>query len=129
MALKTHYSENNLIEIGVDECGRGPIFGRMYFGACIWPNDIENNLIKDSKKYSRTSNSIEKAYDFIIDNCISYGISYCEPEEIDKYGLASCLKTCMKEAVEDVSIYPDIILIDGEHGNVLLDNIDIRGTY
>ena len=40
MALNKHYLEDTtILEIGVDEAGRGPLFGRVYAAAVILPKD------------------------------------------------------------------------------------------
>jgi ribonuclease HII len=48
------YNDNSTIEIGVDEAGRGPLFGRVYSAAVCLPKngDFDYSLIKDSKKFS-----------------------------------------------------------------------------
>ena len=53
-SLATFYNEENKIEIGVDEAGRGPLFGRLYVGAVVLPknNEFRHDLMKDSKKFS-----------------------------------------------------------------------------
>ena len=53
MALKTYYIPN-ILEVGIDEAGRGPLFGRLYVGAVILPKDdaFDHSLMKDSKKLS-----------------------------------------------------------------------------
>ena len=42
---------NELI-IGVDEAGRGPLFGSVYTSAVILPNSFDKSILKDSKKFS-----------------------------------------------------------------------------
>ena len=42
--------KNNKMEIGLDEAGRGPLIGRVYAGAVIWPENMECSYINDSKK-------------------------------------------------------------------------------
>ena len=43
--LKTFCNPETL-EVGIDEAGRGPLFGRVYIGACILHPDDNNPLIK-----------------------------------------------------------------------------------
>ena len=47
-------SEPNVFEIGVDEAGRGPLFGRVYTSAVILPKDdsFDHSKVKDSKKFT-----------------------------------------------------------------------------
>lgn len=41
-------------EMGIDEAGRGPVFGSMIYAACVWPIQLRQELSKigfdDSKK-------------------------------------------------------------------------------
>ena len=52
MSLLPIYDPSNEYEIGVDECARGPMFGRLYTAAVILPKDesFRHDLMKDSKK-------------------------------------------------------------------------------
>lgn len=52
---KYFYNDVNYVECGIDEAGRGPLFGYVYAAAVIWPNELEpdTKLIKDSKKLSK----------------------------------------------------------------------------
>ena len=54
--LKPHYfDDQTVVEIGIDEAGKGPLFGRVYAAAVILPKDNETfefNKMKDSKKFS-----------------------------------------------------------------------------
>ena len=51
------YKDFDEIEVGLDECARGVMFGRLYTAAVIMPKEITNNdffeKIKDSKKLSK----------------------------------------------------------------------------
>ena len=51
--LKKYYNKDEVYEIGVDEVGRGPLFGRVYTAAVILPKDdsFDYSKIKDSKKF------------------------------------------------------------------------------
>ena len=52
--LLPYFAKNDDIEIGVDESGRGPLFGRVYTAAVILPKDgsFDTSRVKDSKKFS-----------------------------------------------------------------------------
>lgn len=43
--------------MGIDEAGRGPVFGPMVYGACMWPEcyekELENLGFNDSKKLTK----------------------------------------------------------------------------
>ena len=66
-ALKGYYNEDiNVFEIGVDEAGRGPLFGRVYAAAVILPKDgtFDYSKVKDSKKF-HSKKKIEEAANYI----------------------------------------------------------------
>lgn len=119
MALLTFQTEG-VIEVGVDEAGRGPIFGRVYAGAVIWPHDLTTNIVKDSKKYTKTIDR-EKAYDFVIDNAIAYGIAYVEPEEIDGSNIYKAVMKAMHNAIRNTFVNPQHILVDGNSFKPYMD--------
>ena len=52
--LQKFYKEDaNIFEIGIDEAGRGPLFGRVYTAGVILPKDdtFDHSKVKDSKKF------------------------------------------------------------------------------
>lgn len=106
------FKKENVIEVGVDEAGRGPIFGRVYAGAVIWPQGLEAPNIKDSKKY-KNAEEREKAYEFVIENAISYGISYVDADEIDRINIYQASMSAMHQAIRNTYINPEHILADG----------------
>jgi ribonuclease HII len=60
--LKKCYNEDiNVFEIGVDEVGRGPLFGRVYTAAVILPKDdsFDCSMVKDSKKFTSKKKILE----------------------------------------------------------------------
>ena len=64
--LKGYYAENSL-EAGIDEAGRGPLFGRVYSAAVILPQDgeyFDYSLMKDSKKFTNKKHLLS-AYHYI----------------------------------------------------------------
>ena len=64
-ALEKFYNlETRKLEIGIDEVGRGPMFGRVYCAAVILPKDenFKYEILKDSKKFT----SQKKITEFLI---------------------------------------------------------------
>lgn len=115
MSLKTHM--NDSYEVGLDEAGRGPCFGRLYVAGVVWPKDNTNppSFITDSKALS--SSKLEQAYRYIIDKvpmCDRW-ISYSEVEEVNQLGP---LKADMKALHRCLDLFPqcpDHILMDGNY--------------
>ena len=63
---KYHIEDPNIYEIGVDEVGRGPLFGRVYTAAVILPKDdsFDCSMVKDSKKFT-SKKKIQEAAEYI----------------------------------------------------------------
>lgn len=112
--LKTYYKENTL-EAGLDEAGRGPLFGRVYTAAVILnPNDEYNfDLIKDSKKLSERKRLI--AFDYIKENAIDYSIHYNDEKTIDKINILQATYNSMHKALDNLSTVPEFLLVDGNY--------------
>ena len=80
--LKSSYNDYDY-QIGVDECARGPMFGRLYTSAVILPkNDFDHSLMKDSKKIKKKQ-KMETLANYIKNNAIAYSVDYIEAYEID----------------------------------------------
>ena len=103
------------LEIGIDEAGRGPLFGRVYAGAVIWPPNLTSPLIKDSKKLSEKQ--LKLAYDFVINNAIAYSVAFSTEEEIDDINILQATMNAMHSAINKCLLVPDKILVDGNYFN------------
>ena len=88
------------IEIGVDEAGRGPLFGRVYSGAVILPKDdsFQHNLMKDSKRF-HSEKKLEAAYQYIIENALGYGVGFMDESVIDKINIRQATFRAMNMAI------------------------------
>ena len=95
---------------GVDEVGRGPLAGPVATACVIM--DLDNLIegVDDSKKLSEKKR--EELFDKIINNAISYNITYKSPEEIDKFNILEATKMCMTESVLGLSVKPDVVFVD-----------------
>ena len=72
MTLKTKYKSE--LEIGVDEAGRGPLFGRVYSAAVMIDNSFDVTRVKDSKKFTSKKRLME-AYRYIVEHSVAFGSS------------------------------------------------------
>ncbi len=106
---------------GIDEVGRGPLIGPVVTAAVILPKDFYDERINDSKKL--TEKKRELLYDVIMENALSVGVGMSSPEVIDEINILNATKKAMVEAVNNLSIKPEHLLIDA----VKLD-IDIPQT-
>ena len=90
------------IIIGVDEAGRGPLFGDVYTSAVILPHEgFDKTLLKDSKKFT-SKKKIKDVYDYIKTNTSFYSIDSCTHEEIDKYNILQATQKSMHKSVHSV---------------------------
>jgi ribonuclease HII len=111
------YQTEEKIELGIDEAGRGCLFGRVYIAGVILPNNIielceeEDIIIKDSKKMTKYNK--EKARIFIEKNAIDYNIVYKDNKYIDENNIFEATMDGMKEVVDNITIKPEKILVDG----------------
>ncbi len=118
---KELYKKGITLIAGIDEVGRGPLFGPVVAAAVILPKNYYNEQIKDSKKL--TEKKREDLYNVIKENAISIGIGIINEETIDKINILEATKLAMKEAIKNLDVTPEHILIDA----VKLD-IDIPST-
>ena len=93
----------HIYEIGVDEAGRGPLFGRVYAGAVILPKDntFDHSLMKDSKKF-HSKKKICEAADYIKDHSIAWAVAYESEQVIDDINILQATQQTMHKAITRV---------------------------
>lgn len=99
---------------GIDEAGRGPLAGPVVVASVILPQDSMIEGINDSKKVSEAKR--EKLYDLIINEAISYGIGIIYQDEIDEINILQATKKGLTEAIKQMEIKPNIIMVDALSG-------------
>ena len=109
------YLYKDTLEVGLDEAGRGPLFGRVYVAAVILPPDdsFDHSLIMDSKKLTEKNRLI--AFDYIKENAIDWVVHYKESDYIDKHNIFAANYHAMHEALDKLLVKPDHILVDGNY--------------
>lgn len=104
------YKEGVTLIAGVDEVGRGPLIGPVVACACILPVNFYHKDIKDSKKLSEKKR--EEMYKVIKENAISIGLGIVSEKVIDEVNIYEATKIAMKEAIKNLNITPEHVLID-----------------
>lgn len=103
---------NNMIIAGTDEAGRGPLAGPVVIACVIMPLEQEKIIdgVNDSKKL--TAKKRQELYPKILKNALSYSIVEIDNCTIDQINILNATKLGMKQALESLSIKPEIILTD-----------------
>ena len=105
---------------GIDEVGRGPLAGPVVAGAVILPKNCDILYINDSKKLSEKKR--EELYEEIMKKAISTGLGFISPERIDEINILQATYEAMRDAINNLSVLPDILLNDA----VTIPNIEIK---
>lgn len=105
------FAEGYSLVCGVDEAGRGPLAGPVCAAAVILPPDLEIEGLNDSKKL--TEKRREALYPQIIEQAVAYGIAFASEREIDEINILQATFLAMRRAVEQLSVQPEIALVDG----------------
>ena len=96
---------------GIDEAGRGPLAGPVVAAAVVLADFSIIPGLDDSKVLSEKKRNI--LFDIIFARADSVGIGVIEPEEIDRINILQATRLAMKNAVSQLHLEPDFLLIDG----------------
>ena len=127
--LQKFYKEDpNIFEIGVDEVGRGPLFGRVYTAAVVLPKDdsFDHSRVKDSKKFN-SKKKIEEAADYVKENAIAWYVSFEDEKVVDEINILQAKQRSMHSSILETrkqiigkmkdKNYKIELLIDGNYFN------------
>ena len=109
------FKNRKLLEAGIDEAGRGPLFGRVYAAAVILNPELEYNdkYIKDSKKLSKKNIDIAESY--VKEIALDWSVAYSTEERIDDINILQATQEAMHKALDNLSIKPEYLLVDGNY--------------
>ena len=125
MSLKTQYSSDiSIYEIGIDESGRGPLFGRVYAAGVILPKDdnFDFSKIKDIKKFS-SKKKIKEAEEYIKNNSLYWSVQFEDEQVIDSINILQATQKTMHKCIDDILSKLNnndmniMLLIDGSYFN------------
>lgn len=114
----SHTKDPKIIEVGVDEAGRGALAGPVTVAACIMPFGFQHELIKDSKLLKEDERV--EARKLVLDNCLAYSVQHVNVDEIENTNILKATLEGMRRALaETCQKHPfHFILVDGDqfHG-------------
>lgn len=102
---------------GIDEVGRGCLFGDVVAAAVILPQGYVLEGVNDSKKLSEKKR--DALYEQIMEEALAVGVGIVDVDKIEAINIKQAARLAMKMAVEQLSQVPDYLLVDAE--NVDLD--------
>jgi len=112
--IPKNYSPDSLIA-GVDEVGRGCLFGCVVACAVVIKKEDFTNLINlgvtDSKKL--TAKRRQELFKPIQETVLSWKIAQATVKEIEEINILQSSLLAMKRAILGLEIKPDLILVDG----------------
>jgi ribonuclease HII len=103
--------QNNRIEAGCDEAGRGCLAGPVFAAAVILPPDYRNDILNDSKKLSEKKRNFLRLQ--IEDEALAYGVAMIMSSEIDEINILNASIKAMHKALDLLVLKPQHLLIDG----------------
>jgi ribonuclease HII len=114
MVLKSYFKSNDILECGIDEAGRGCLFGRVYVGAVVLDPQIElHPYLNDSKKVTPARRALVR--EWIEENAIAFSVAYGEAHEIDRDNISNTVMSKMHLAINKLGLTPDLLLVDGNY--------------
>lgn len=112
-------SFDDLVIVGLDEVGRGPMAGPLAVGAVILPRKSHIEGLNDSKKIRHDLREVIAKQ--IISSSLAWHVEYVNPQVIDDIGISAALKrafSCALQAIEDKGFVADVVLVDGNPLNI-----------
>lgn len=95
---------------GVDEVGRGPLVGPVVTSAVILPVNYQLDGLNDSKKL--TPKKRDKFYDIIMHDAVAVSVGMKDAQIIDEVNIYEATKLAMMDAINNLEIKPEHVLID-----------------
>ena len=105
------WTAGDKVVVGIDEVGRGSWAGPISVGAAVVPSDRRLYKIRDSKML--TEREREAMFDRIAEWCVTWAVGHATQVECDELGMSAAQKLAARRAIEQLSVVPDQVLIDG----------------
>ncbi|MEG1737705.1 MAG: ribonuclease HII [Odoribacter sp.] len=108
--LELRYQQD-CMEAGCDEAGRGCLAGPVYAAAVILPADFRNELLNDSKQL--TEKQRDELRPIIEREAVAWAVGVVDNHEIDEINILNASILAMHRALDQLAIRPQHIIVDG----------------
>ena len=103
--------QDNFIECGTDEAGRGCLAGPVTAAAVILPSNFKNLVLNDSKVLSEKKRELLRP--IIEEEAITFAFCHVFEAEIDKINILNASITAMQRSIQQLKPQPEFIIVDG----------------
>ncbi len=103
--------QQEYIEAGCDEAGRGCLVGPVFAAAVILPIDFSCPILTDSKQLNHGQRELLRVK--IEREALAWAVASVDNEEIDKINILNASYLAMHKAIAGLSIDPQYLVIDG----------------
>ncbi|MCD4723791.1 MAG: ribonuclease HII [Bacteroidales bacterium] len=105
------FHTKGLLEAGLDEAGRGCFAGPVCAAAVILPEGFENDMLNDSKQLTEQQRNELRV--IIEREALAWAVAMVDNQEIDEINILNASFLAMHHAIDKLSTYPDLLLVDG----------------
>ncbi|WP_134089703.1 ribonuclease HII [Olivibacter sp. XZL3] len=103
--------QNELIEAGCDEAGRGCLAGPVFAAAVVFPCSFQHEILNDSKILSATQRYSLR--EMIQNEALAFAVASASAEEIDQINILNASFLAMHRALDALKMPAEYILVDG----------------
>jgi ribonuclease HII len=110
-AMLSPFFQDQLVEAGCDEAGRGCYAGPVFAAAVILPKKFRHPVLNDSKQL--TAAQRDELRICIEEQAISYAVAMVDNDEIDSINILKASFKAMHLALDQLLVIPELLIIDG----------------
>ena len=109
------FYQNEFLEAGCDEAGRGCLAGPVFAAAVILPKDFDHPLLNDSKQIKEKDRfALRKEIEEV---ALAFAVGVVDHQEIDKINILNASFLAMHRAIEKLTLKAEFLIIDGNRFN------------
>ncbi|MBS1781554.1 MAG: ribonuclease HII [Bacteroidetes bacterium] len=106
-----YFFKKGIVEAGCDEAGRGCLAGPVCAAAVILPTTFRHPLINDSKQLNELERNTLRP--IIEEKALAWAVAMVDHQEIDRINILQATFSAMHQAIDQLIIRPELLLIDG----------------